>query len=138
MFLLTIVVIGVLFQHETMSNEKSYPTIGVSLRLTTVSIENQTASFVFIIKNKSDQCVSFDLNKAAMVKHNLHEFAVETGCIKLAKNQEVSVSFTISQIDFSRENTITVSAISNEGTECTTSIKLPVLQESVDLLTRVF
>lgn len=122
--LLVVGVSGFLFLRSDKITQQTYPSIGVSLKLTAISPENKTASFVFIIKNNSDQLISFEPNKLAMVTFNHHKFVVETEYIELTKNQEMSINFTVSLVDFSRDNTITVSAVSNEGTKCTTTLKV--------------
>lgn len=106
------------------SNEKvDLPVVSAGIRIG--ELHTNSVSLTWMVKNKSDQTLTFDKNSIMHITLNGKEIAYPTDPVKLEPGKQFSNDVELKDINVDQTNTVKISATSNEGTEVTIVQNIP-------------
>ena len=100
------------------NNEKADPPM-VSAGIQIDEVHTNSIRLIWIVKNKSDQTLTFNKNCIMQITLNGKEIVYPTNPARLGPGEQVNIGIDLKDINVEQTNTVKISATSNEGTEVT-------------------
>ena len=113
---LATILVYTIFVHK--NNEKAdLPTVSAGIQVD--EVHTNSIRLTWIVKNRSDQVLTFDKNRIMQITLNGKEIVYPTKPAKLGPGEQVNIDVDIKDINVEQTNTVKITATSNEGTEVT-------------------
>lgn len=90
--------------------------------------EDDRATLIWIVENRSDQTVTFDKNCLAIVENGAYSLSYPSDACSIAPGESAELSIPVDLGNRNNSTTIRITARCNEGTEASYELTIPSVE----------